>query len=209
MKIRMTSLIILLVLVVAACQNTAPGYRAKCEEVLDWLRQQKDCTVEPIGDGQGGTTKYIIYWKFDLIWFDLSTKLTDITWDYRSGTLKQLNKIKEQYIEEERKARQRTAELLNCKEVLDWFREQEYCTVKPIEYSPVEGYRISWRIKHSEPPKVIWDGNIRTTIGGRSVDMNGGDTWSLRFGTYEDLEKLKKRFENDKTTFGPKKVESN
>ena len=164
----------------------------ECEKVLDWLRQQKDCSVDPIGAGPGVAAGYVIYWQFDLIWFDLSTELTDITWDYRSGTLEQLKKIKAQYIEEEREAKQRTTELLKCREVLDWFREQEYCTVKPFKYNDgkIAGYKISWRIKY--------------TVPGKATDQPGGGTWDSDFGTYKELEKLKKRFEDQKTTFGPK-----
>lgn len=178
----------------------------ECEKVLDWFRQQKDCSVEPIGDGPGVAARYVIYWQFDLIWFDLSTELTDITWDYRSGTLEQLKKIKAQYIEEERKAKQRTTELLKCREVLDWFRQQEYCTVKPFKYNggKIAGYKISWRIKYSELAKVIWDGNKRTIVPGKYVDINGSGTWNSDFGTYKQLVELKERFEDQKVTFGPK-----
>ena len=98
----------------------------------------------------------------------------------------------------------RRLELKKCEEVLNWFREQEECTVESFEYAPgkIAGYKISWTIKSN----FIRDENgvLRRVVPGKAGYTEGSGTWSLRFGTYEELEKIKKRFEDDKATFGPK-----
>lgn len=103
-------------------------------------------------------------------------------------------------------AEKRRQELIKCENVLNWFQQQEYCTVKPFQYNggKIAGYNISWRIKYSEPAKVIWDGNKRTIVPGKAVDINGSGTWNSDFGTYKQLVELKERFEDQKVTFGPK-----
>ena len=64
MKIRMTSLIILLVLLVASCQRPAPVLKPKTfklprteEQMLGWLKE-RSCEVEKIGEN-----RYSISWK--------------------------------------------------------------------------------------------------------------------------------------------------
>ena len=104
------------------------------------------------------------------------------------------------------KAERRRQELKKCEEVLNWFQKQEYCTVKPFKDNDgkIAGYNISWEIKYSEQAEVIWDGNTKTVVPGKSIYVNGSETWDSDFGTYKQLVELKERFEDQKPKSGPK-----
>ena len=128
-----------------------------------------------------------------LIIFCLFLVVVGVIAIYTQHEEKQQQIAERKRIEEQQQlaAEKRHRELKKCEEVLNWFREQEYCTVEPLRYGDrkTSGYRISWRIN-----------TVRPDTGSKT--RNREQIWISRSGTYEQLIGIKKQFERDKSLLG-------